>query len=144
VSGFLERLPQLLAGDGYLLPAIAGAMLLILVAASFGLRRSVRKGSIKRNLATSVEDEEKIDRIVRKLHHTMRQAGEQGLDEETIFDRALYEQMKADEKGLDRLLPSILIKLYNLGKFTLTMTDRMDLVQFVRFFNEKTGANVRL
>ena len=90
------------------------------------------------------EDEEKIGKIVRKLHRTMRQAGEQGLDEETIFDRALYEQMKADEKNLDRLLPSILIKLYELGKFTLTTSDRMDVAQFVRFFNERTGANVSI
>jgi hypothetical protein len=144
VSEFLERLPELLAGKSYLLAVVAGALVLLLAAAAFGLRRSVRRGGTKRAPATSVEDEEKIDLIVRKLHRTMRQAGEQGLDEETIFDPALYEQMKAEEKDLDRLLPRILTKLYGLAKFTLTTSDRMDLEQFVRFFNEKTGANVRV
>lgn len=94
--------------------------------------------------AFSLEDHEKIDRIVRKLHRTMRQAGEQGLPEEIVFDKNLYEQMKADEKDLDRLLLGILIKLYGLAKSTLSTSDRMDLAQFVAYFNERTGAKVLL
>lgn len=74
----------------------------------------------------------------------MRQAGEQGLPEEIVFDKNLYEQMKADEKDLDRLLLGILIKLYGLAKSTLSTSDRMDLAQFVAYFNERTGAKVLL
>lgn len=144
MSEFLERLPELLAGNGYVLAVTSGALLLVLVAASFGLLRFVRRRSAKRELAASVEDEETIRRIVGKLHRTMRQAGEQGLDEETVFDPALYEQMKADAKDLNRLLPRILADLYKLGEVTLTTSRRMDLAQFVRFFNERTGANVRI
>jgi hypothetical protein len=57
---FLDRLPELLAGNVYLLAGVSGALLLVLVAASFGLRRSARKRSTAREPATSVADEEKI------------------------------------------------------------------------------------
>ena len=110
---FLDRLSDLLVGNGYLLAVALGSLLLLFAAASFALLRFTGGRRAKHVPVTSINDEETIHRIVRKLHLTMRQAGEQGLDEETIFNPAIYEQMKADSKDLDRLLPNILINLYS-------------------------------
>ncbi|QQP96646.1 hypothetical protein [Lysobacter enzymogenes] len=54
---------------------------------------------------------ERANHWVMLLHRQMRWAGEDGVREISILDRALLEQMRRDDPDVDALLPMVLTRL---------------------------------
>lgn len=59
----------------------------------------------------SMSPPERANHWVMRLHRQMRWAGEDGVREIGILDRALLEQMRRDDPEVDALLPIVLTRL---------------------------------